>query len=89
MFKLRRGGRGSKRERITTHLTHAGKSIGLVILTAIPLACALTTYSTIFSFANLGTIHLAPTIDEKDALAIGERAGVYIGFSPSSLSGAS
>jgi len=83
-FKLVKG-----RGWVMAYLIHVGKSIGLVILTVMPLSCAILTYCRILSFANLGINHLAPTKDEKDALAIGEMAGVKIGFSSSSSSGAS
>ena len=63
--------------------------MGSVTLTAIPLSWAIPTYCRIFLFANLGINHLDPTRDEKDALAIGERTGVYTGFPSSSWSGAS
>lgn len=85
VFVNRNGGGG--RNRTATHLIHSGKSIGSVTLTAIPFSWAMLTYSRIFFFANLGTTHLGPTKDEKDTLAIGERAGVNVWFS--SLSGAS
>ena len=54
-----------------------------------PLSWAALTYCRIFFFAKLGTNHFDPTKDEKVALAIGERAGVYIELPSRSLSGAS